>query len=376
MPLPVDPVASRIGAQQLRVAMRDIAAPAMSGPVKLRFPAGVVSLQPSALAALLSVEPRGDRLALAVNSQALWARVAPELAEMSTEGRDAAVVLRSGQPRVVPARPSWSTEPHQVADALLTALRQTSSARVATVRTDTEPADFTTAEARALRIRERVSAFTTFYPHAQGRNVNIGRSSRLIDGTILAPGEVFSLNDTVGERTKENGFTVSFVLIDGVVTKGYGGGVSQVATTTFNAAFLAGLEDVEHQPHSIYLDRYPMGREATVAWPTIDLRFRNDTPYGVLIDSWWIPSQLGSQGAMHVDMWSSDYWTVKASRSEPYDFTQPGVRYDDSAACVEQQGGRGFEVDVYRRLLRDGELVRTERFHTTYNRADTVHCTG
>ena len=251
VPLRVRTVPPQIGAEQLRVAMRDVAVPAMSGPVTLRFPAGVVRLQPSALAALLSVEPRGDRLVPEVDSHALWAHVAPDLAEMSTEGRDATVLLRSGQPRVVSARPSWSAEPHQVADAVLAAVGQSGGARVATVRTDIKPVDFTTADARALRIRERVSSFTTFYPHAQGRNVNIGRAAELIDGTVLRPGEVFSLNDTVGERTKENGFAVSYVLTNGVVTKGYGGGVSQVATTTFNAAFFACRADIDHQPSSM-----------------------------------------------------------------------------------------------------------------------------
>ena len=83
---------------------------------------------------------------------------------------------------------------------------------------------------------------------------------------MLKPGDTFSLNDIVGERTAANGFTKGFIISDGVFTEDFGGGVSQVATTTFNAAFFAGLEDVEHKPHSFYIDRYPVGREATVAW--------------------------------------------------------------------------------------------------------------
>ena len=144
-------------------------------------------------------------------------------------------------------------------------------------------ADFRTADARTLRIREQVSAFTTYFPYADYRNTNIGRAAELVDGTILKPGETFSLNDTVGERTRANGFTEGFIIEDGVFKEDLGGGVSQMATTTFNAMFFAGLEDVEHKTHSFYIDRYPVGREATVAWGSVDLRFRNDTPYGVLI---------------------------------------------------------------------------------------------
>ena len=95
-----------------------------------------------------------------------------------------------------------------------------------------------------------------------------GRAAELVNGTLLKPGEEFSLNEVVGERTAENGFTKGFIISDGVFKEDLGGGVSQVATTTFNAMFFAGLEDVEHKPHSFYIDRYPVGREATVAWPT------------------------------------------------------------------------------------------------------------
>ena len=117
--------------------------------------------------------------------------------------------------------------------------------------------DFTTQEARDLQIKERVSTFTTYYPYADYRNVNIGRAAELVNGTVLKPGETFSLNDTVGERTRANGFTEGYIIQDGILMHDLGGGVSQMATTTFNAMFFAGLEDVEHKPHSFYIDRYP-----------------------------------------------------------------------------------------------------------------------
>ena len=101
-------------------------------------------------------------------------------------------------------------------------------------------ADFTTEDARALGIKQQVSTFTTYYPYAEYRNINIGRAAELIDGTVLKPGETFSLNDTVGERTAENGFTIGFIISNGIFKEDLGGGVSQMATTTFNAMFFAG----------------------------------------------------------------------------------------------------------------------------------------
>ena len=106
-----------------------------------------------------------------------------------------------------------------------------------------------------------------------------------------------------GERTEANGFTKGYIISDGILVQDLGGGVSQIATTTFNAMFFAGLEDVEHKPHSFYIDRYPIGREATVAWGAVDLRFRNDTPYGVLIQADVTPSTpvvVGHRDGEHV----------------------------------------------------------------------------
>ena len=100
--------------------------------------------------------------------------------------------------------------------------------------------EFTTEDAEALGIKEQVSEFTTYFPYAEYRNTNIGRAAELVDGTIVAPGETFSLNGTVGERTAENGFTKGFIISNGIFKEDLGGGVSQMATTTFNAAFFGG----------------------------------------------------------------------------------------------------------------------------------------
>jgi vancomycin resistance protein YoaR len=238
--------------------------------------------------------------------------------------------------------------------------------------------DFSTAEARRLGVIEKVSEFTTYYPHADYRNVNLGRAAELINGTLLKPGEEFSLNDVVGERTAKNGFTKGFIISDGVFKEELGGGVSQVATTTFNAMFFAGLKDVEHQPHSFYIDRYPVGREATVVWPYVDLQFENDTPYGVLIAAFIDPSTPSTSGAMTVRMWSTKYWDIQAAESERYNETLEATRTLSGEDCVPNEGYGGFEIDVFRSFFRVGsdELERREVFHTLYTPSDTVICAG
>ena len=123
-----------------------------------------------------------------------------------------------------------------------------------------------------------MSSFTTDYPPGETRVINIHRGADLLNNTVVEPGKVFSLNQTVGPRTAARGFVTAPVFAQGEFFDDYGGGVSQLATTTYNAAFFGGYADVTHQPHTIYISRYPPGREATVNYGVIDLQFRDDTP--------------------------------------------------------------------------------------------------
>jgi vancomycin resistance protein YoaR len=135
-----------------------------------------------------------------------------------------------------------------------------------------------------LGIKEQVSTFTTNYPAGQPRVTNIHRMADIVKGTVIMPGETFSLNGTVGERTLAKGFVVDHQINDkGEFDEAVGGGVSQFATTTFNAAFFAGLDYGEYQSHTIYISRYPYGREATVSWQHPDLQVKNTTPYGIML---------------------------------------------------------------------------------------------
>ncbi|MDQ4082341.1 MAG: VanW family protein, partial [Actinomycetota bacterium] len=141
----------------------------------------------------------------------------------------------------------------------------------------------TTAEARALGITRVLSSFSTPYAGTADRVRNLQLAVSLLDGAIVRPGRVFSLNARVGERTLERGFRPAPVIIGGEYKEGVGGGVSQVATTVFNAAWEAGLKIVERNPHSLYISRYPLGRDATVNYPDLDLKFLNDTGRPLLV---------------------------------------------------------------------------------------------
>ncbi|HSE72648.1 MAG TPA: VanW family protein [Nocardioidaceae bacterium] len=374
--LAVAEVEPEVSEDEVRAAMNEFANPAMSAPVIIELRSEQLVLRPDAYAAALGFEAKDGRLVPTLEEKKFMAAIAPAIRKVELAPRDATVQLVDGSPQVVPSRNGVTIDPDKVGDDFLDTLTESGSKRSLTVKGVVDKADFTTAEAEALNIEETVSSFTTYFPHADYRNVNLGRAAELVNGTVLKPGETFSLNDTVGERTAENGFTKGFIIADGVFKEDFGGGVSQVATTLFNAAFFAGLEDVEHKPHSFYIDRYPIGREATVVWGALDLKFKNDTPHGILIQSWVNPSTPSSQGSMNVRMWSTKYWDITAGQSERYNLTKEETRYIQGPDCVENSGYGGFDIDVYRYFRKPGssEVVRKETMTTTYTPSDTVVC--
>ncbi|WP_121254994.1 VanW family protein [Nocardioides ferulae] len=359
----------------VRKAVDEFANPAISGAVTLRFGDSPVRLTPEQFSPALALKPDNGGLVPSLKRKRLRALVDDSVAE---EGApvDASVELVDGKPKVIPSKPGVTYRPADIADTLLELVTRPEGEREMKVEATVAEADFTTKEARQLKIREEVSTFTTYYPPATYRDVNIGRAAELIDGTVLKPGETFSLNDTVGERTAENGFTTGTIISNGVFVQDLGGGVSQMATTLFNAAFFAGLEDVEHKPHSVYIDRYPVGREATVAWGAVDLRFKNDTPYGILIDTEVIASAGRSQGTVIATMYSTKVWDIESITGERYNFTSPGTQTLRTPNCMPNTGYGGFDIDVTRVFREHGEdeVHHREVFNTTYIPSDTIIC--
>lgn len=137
--------------------------------------------------------------------------------------------------------------------------------------------------AEGLQITEAVGTFTTRHACCEPRVTNIHRIADLTRGMVIEPGATFSVNERVGERTRAKGFVEAPVIYNGRMDRDVGGGVSQYVTTLFNAAFFAGLDIPEYQSHTLYISRYPYGREATISFPSPDLKITNNTPYGILL---------------------------------------------------------------------------------------------
>ncbi|MEU7829941.1 VanW family protein [Nonomuraea sp. NPDC049129] len=189
--------------------------------------------------------------------------------------RDASFKISNGKPQIIHARVGRGID----VNALGTAISATLAAggrRVDVPVAQTQPR-VTTEAAKKLGIKEKVSSFTTRHPCCAPRVTNIHRIADIVDGYVVKPGETFSLNGLVGKRDKARGFVEAPMILNNRFVNDVGGGVSQFATTMFNAVFFGGFQDVQHTPHQYYISRYPAGRESTVSFPQPDFRWRNDS---------------------------------------------------------------------------------------------------
>jgi vancomycin resistance protein YoaR len=375
--LPMRAARPTVGQRRLEIAMKRIVEPAISGPVTVRIGDQKISLPVSAYAPALSVRVVGVALRPHIDAKALAEPLTSATTGIAKEAVDATVAIEHGKPVVMPAKPGVGLRPDEMAAKLIPAITEKGAARSVTVESEVVPPEFTTEDAENLGITQKVSEFVTYFPYAHYRNVNQSRAASLIDGTILKPGDTFSLNDRVGERDEDNGFVKGIVIGEGAVYREqFGGGVSQVATTVYNAAFFAGLEDVEHHPHLFYIGRYPLGREATVWYGQLDLRFKNTLDSGLLIHTWVVPASETRRGEMHVEMWGTKKWDITASASDRYNDRDPSKRYDDTDECIEQPATEGFDVDITRQFheLGSKDVEKTDSTHVSYAPGDEVVC--
>ena len=283
---------------------------------------------------------------------------------------NASFTVSSGVPRVQPSRDGLDVPDEKLSTAVIDALSKSGVQRQITLTPEPVAAKITTEMAGGLGIKEVIGSFTTYFPYAEYRVTNIHRAAKWMDGVIVQPGEVFSYNKAVGERTEARGFVPGIMIDKGVFKKDWGGGVSQVATTTWNAAWFSGLELIQHKPHSFYISRYPPGRESTVAWPNVDVKFRNNSGHPIFVDtSYTVKSvTVTIYGTKFVDV-----ETETGPRTKPVKFQ---VLENDAEECIFQEGVSGFTIDVWRILKRDGLEFKREKYRTRYQPEDRIICTN
>ena len=305
-----------------------------------------------------------DTINVVLDPETLRSAVSKPLGINERPPADARLEIRGNRVAVIPSKLGRRLNGKALSAAIVAAPdAPTVAAKVAT----SKPA-FTTEEAKALGIREKVSEFTTPYQCCQARVTNIQRAAQILNGRIIPAGNRFSLNDTLGERTTSRGFVLAPQIAAGELVESVGGGVSQVATTTYNAAFFAGLELIAHTPHEFYISRYPMGREATVSWRTPDLVFRNDWPAAILVSA-----RAGSNG-ITVAFYSSKLGRrVETETSQPSNRTEPKTIERQNSdlppgtrKVIQASGPGGFSISYTRKVYKGSTLKRDETFRWTY----------
>ncbi|HEV7640153.1 MAG TPA: VanW family protein, partial [Gaiellaceae bacterium] len=283
--LPVRVDAPRITVATLtdaqRMASRVIAAPVtlLAGPTRLKVPRW-------RLAKLL------DLSTMRFSGPAADAFFARLEKTVDTPPKDADfAVTAGGGVRIVPSQPGLGLDVPRSATRVLAAAKKVSN-RTATLVLAQQQPKRTTADARAMGISGTVGSYETFYGGIANRIHNVQLVAHLVDHKFIAPGETFSFNGTTGERSAAKGFLEAPVIVNGELQTGLGGGVCQVSTTVFNAAYEAGLPITSRTNHALYISHYPLGRDATVDYPGIDLKFVNDTGHWLLLRTWVGSSSL------------------------------------------------------------------------------------
>ena len=376
--LPVEEKQPSVTAAELEEFVDSQVADVVASPIQLALPGQTLSLPPRLFAPALSWSVEGADLQLSVDEDVLERTTRPVLARIDAKPHNASLVLRNGRPVVIPARPGVTVQPKRDRWRRPTGDRRPVEAAGLPVGTSVAQADVTTRDLKRLGVKERVSDFVTYFPYAEYRNINQGRAAELIDGTVGASRRDL-LVQRHGRRT-DGGERLHGGLHHQQrrVPRGARGRRVAGRHDDLQRGVLRRDGRRHHTPHSFYIDRYPLGREATVAWPSVDLKFRNSTPYGLMIHAWVVPSTVSSSGEMHVQMFSTKYWDITAGVSDRYNFRSPSTRYDPSDACVANTGYSGFDVDVYRSFRRAGssELVKKETTHVAYTPSDTVVCSA
>ncbi|MEU4669468.1 VanW family protein [Amycolatopsis sp. NPDC023774] len=351
-----------------------VVSPAVAAPVVLHGQGKDVALKPAAMAASFQFAPRdGGSLELRIDQGKLQQAVESDLASTETDGRNAEIVFTSGAPTVNPSEDArkinWANTFKP-----LTAVLAKPTGRDLPVAYDATKPSLSTDAANALGIKEVIGEFTT-NGFSGAAATNISTLADRVSGALVKPGDTFSLGARSGARSAADGYVSAPVNEDGTGRSVVGGGVSQLASTLYNAAYLAGLGDGGHLAHDHYLDRYPAGRDAKAiddAGNPVELKITDNDDTGFAVQA------SVSGDSVTVRIWGTKHYLVEGRTGGTSDEVSPTVQFGPGpdGACHSSMGAPGFTVTDTRvfRDLATGNEVREETRKTTYSPQPIVIC--
>ncbi len=359
MNLPVVPAPVAVRQDAIDQALQQVAQPAVAAPVIFDGKGGKAQLAPEQIATIVSFAPDGNGgLTPRIDQKVATDLLAPQLKESEVEPKDATFTLTGGKPTVVPSVVGDKINWQKTLEPLATLLAAPAPQRTAPAVYEKVEPKLTTEAAAGLGIVEPMGEFTTG-GFSGPSGVNIRTVARKVNGAIVKPGETFSLNEFTGPRGIAEGYVESGIIDHGRPSKAVGGGISQFATTLYNAAYFAGLEDTGHTEHSYYISRYPAAREATVFDGAIDLSFRNNTANGIYIEA------SANNSEVTVRIWGTKTVQVESITGERTKPTKPKtITLPKGEGCIATEGADGFTVSdtrVITDIATGREVSRTTR---------------
>jgi vancomycin resistance protein YoaR len=216
-------------------------------------------------------------------------------------------------------------------------------------------------------IKEKISGFTTSFNTGDvNRSSNIRVAADTINGTILWPGEVFSMNRGLGDRTEEKGYKTAHVIVNGLLVDGLAGGICQATTTVYNAALLANLAIVERHPHALKVAYIPASMDATISGNDLDLKFKNTTSAPIYIEA------FTKNGTITVNFYGTkDHpeQAVKVVSEVLYNIpAATDFIYDSSLGSGvkiwKTKPASGMKSRAYRQVYENGVIVSSELLST------------
>ena len=337
---------------------------ALDGPLTLRGNGADAVIDRDRIGEIVTTENAGDHIEVGVNVEAATGIYQEQLAGTETQPENARLASDgSVTPHVDGNVVDWAVTMENFPARVLEG-----EARDWEATYQDKPAEFTTAEAESATFDEVIGEFTTSgYNEASGHN--IGVIAEKVNGVIVNPDEVFSINEFTGPRGTAQGYVEGGTIENGRAGSAVGGGISQFATTLYNATYFAGMEDVAHTPHSYYISRYPAGREATLYEGAIDLQFRNTNsrPVKIVASKGENDVTVKIMGVKEINVES-----IGGGRWAP---TSPEEMTISGSDCIPSSGIPGFTTSDTR-VITDlgGREVSRETQTTVYDPQPIVRC--
>ncbi|WP_404800060.1 VanW family protein [Amycolatopsis eburnea] len=358
----------------VQAAYQQIVVPAVAKPVVVHGQGKDVPLKPDAIAASFQFAAvEGGAVEVRIDQGKLQGALKEPLAGTETDGKDAQIVFTGDQPAVEPSEDARKVNWEKTFLPLIDVLKKTDGRDLPVVYSASKPG-VTTDAASALGIKEVIGEFTTGGLAGPAATNNRTLADR-VSGAIVKPGETFSLGGRSGPRTADNGYVPAPVGEDGTGATVVGGGVSQLASTLYNAGYLAGLTDAGHLEHDQYLDRYPAGRDAKAVnadGSPVELKLTNDAPTGIAIQA------VVSGDSVTVRIWGTRHYRVEGQTGAQTPGAPPPVQFGSGTPgpCQPSIGSPGFSVTDTRVLYdaASGAEVRRTSHTATYGPRPTVLC--